>query len=1256
MIAFINMKTGRSKLLSLLHLVVILFTLAETQKHGAGITLSVVKESPNVFYSYIHTIFSFLNNLHSYFCVAYTNCVATLWHDGIYLFVHVSRATYLRIADLIFFTADSQSVHNFFLVGVLAAAQEIRQLLVSKIVGNDCIGTIFNAMKEHCEEPAIQQKACIIIQVLAPVLSDSDCQMVTSAIIRAMCQFPEDRGVAAEGCAAMFVIAQTDKGKGEILVNNCAHERLFFVLEHFADEQELVFLASECIWFLGWVRDLKTSMLLSACAGGLLKGAVCLIKKGADVNVGAGENTPLCQACKNGRDEMVQYLLTQGITDIQSALRLSLEMDHKNIVGLLLQHLGHDKEAGIIALSGLNLGDLCPEWLSPSLSGTTYSPPVMDRCWAEHIENAERTMQRRAVLSRNLTSEVEECAPLNYSLRKDSAVDPSETLYSQDDSFKRDSLDSTLSSDGDSSSLSSEVDFDTINEDTELSEESPLRARSISGASLPYSSFDPRVVSPLPSRNHVILPRIAHRSSLHDQQADRRPELKRRAFSNVERPSWATLNSYLGGEGASEVVQNGSISEFPPTGIFKMPSHSYLYSYDLQQSFVREGRPRSRSACSSLGDDNPSPPPDVGRQGETPNTDGSFATERKRRQSVRVISANATVRLIDASSNSMMSLQPIADASPLLLAHLAKVEKLDLSHNQLSYFPPALCDAMPELEYVNLSHNEFSSFPFFVIQDTNVKVLNLSHNKVKIKSHPSKSVSRTVMLESLNLSYNPECWFSEWIGDFFPGLTSLYLVGNKIKKLPDCSLKLQGLKTLDLSNNTLKEIPPKFLSECFALETLVLSNNCLSTLPECVADALKNLKTVRLNKNELGQKSSKKQFPFPRFVLKVSSLKIADLSSNYLEEIPSPRSWSTQQLKELILADNKIRKLSLEDVQKWAHLERLVLSDNCLKQLPADIGKLTSLTSLDLSRNTGITHLPDEMGRLTNLWDLQLSGLKLDLDSAILESKTQELIGFLHCRLKNSLPYYRMKLVAVGQAGRGKTTLLNQLREDKAPGPHHDVMVRDWLVRDTKAHCKVCQRKSVNYVITTWDFKARDDLYSAFQCLLTSRTLYLVVYDVSKGIHEIDALKPWLLNIQACAPEASVMIVGTHLDKVPKDHLGEVLEAIKERALGMCAGPGFPLVKSHVVLDCTEETSGVKALRTRILDLITRCKCTGHSLIGARVPQNFMRLQELLVHRTFDQEPPVLPLEKVHKVIQENDILMDDSEIQQAIRFMHEAG
>ena len=1132
---------------------------------------------------------------------------------------------------------------------MLTAAQEIRELLV----GSNCsehsgVEIIFKAMERHRLERNIQQKGLILIQALASLLSDGHCQLAVKAVIDAMCEFSSDKGIQAEGCVAMFVIAQIDCGKSELLVNNCAHERLFYILELFAEEAELMYLASECIWYLAFDRELKQSMLLSACAVGLLKLADCLIKKGADVNVGDGVNSPLCSACMNGKEDVVKFLLTQGITDIQSALKLSLDMGHGNIVGLLLQYLSHDKEAGIIALSNLNLGDLQPEWISPSLTGHRYSPPILETDWTEYLDDAQKTMQLRASLSRQLSRKTLERSQADVSTSSEADSDPE---------FARDQLSSLLNSTSLESSGDTEDSVDSFYDERigpDLTDKSPLRARSLSGACFPYSSRDPRIVSPYVDSNCVILPRTAQRRSF-DQQSPgyQRPSLKRRAVSDITGPSGllpsvSSTNSYPYRPHSSCGLASTIIEEDAHPGPFRLPENSFMYSWGHQENFTLSSSVLSSGASFEKGN-----LLSVTRR----SSYSDLGLRQRRKQSIKTIPDNATVRLMDLSRNNMESLQSIADSSQELLAHLSKVEKLYLNHNHLSDFPDELSKAMPKLQCVNLSHNEFCVLPFSFITFTNVRLLNLSNNKITISSsqHPNPE-KRAIMLESLNLSHNQISGIPEWLGNFFPALTSLYLAGNDINNLPALPLNLRQLRTLDLSNNNLKEIPPEFLSECLSLETLVASNNSLTSLPESIAASLTNLKTIRLNKNKLGERSSKKQFPIPRFLLTLPNVKVVDLSSNGLEEIPSPISWATQQLKELALADNKIRKLSLVGAEKWCQLERLTLSDNNLKQVPSGIGELTSLMSLDLSRNPGITSLPDEMGRLSSLWDLQLSGLKLDLDSAILESKAQELIGFLHSRLRNSVPYYCMNMVVVGKAGRGKTTLLNLILEKNATGPHHDVMVRDWYVKDTKAECKTCHRKNVNYVITTWDFKGRDDLHSAYHCLLSSRTLYLVVYDVSRGGSEIDDLRPWLLKINSYAPDASVMLVGTHKDKIPKQRVDDLLSDIKDRALSRCAGPGFPQFKLHVVLDCTAETSAVKTLRQRIMQLITKCKCKGHSLIGPRVPQNFLSLRNIIWKQVPRLELPILTLGNVRRLIQENELRMDDTEMEQAIKFMSEAG
>ncbi len=78
----------------------------------------------------------------------------------------------------------------------------------------------------------------------------------------------------------------------------------------------------------------------------LSQGVEILVELGADINYGEGEETPLCHACKREDVEMVQILLRKqhGSSDVQMALHIVLEKNNDTIIGLLLQHMGYDKE------------------------------------------------------------------------------------------------------------------------------------------------------------------------------------------------------------------------------------------------------------------------------------------------------------------------------------------------------------------------------------------------------------------------------------------------------------------------------------------------------------------------------------------------------------------------------------------------------------------------------------------------------------------------------------------------------------------------------------------------------------------------------------------------------------------------------------------------------------------------------------------------------------------------------------------------
>ena len=195
---------------------------------------------------------------------------------------------------------------------------------------------------------------------------------------------------------------------------------------------------------------------------------------------------------------------------------------------------------------------------------------------------------------------------------------------------------------------------------------------------------------------------------------------------------------------------------------------------------------------------------------------------------------------------------------------------------------------------------------------------------------------------------------------------------------------------------------------------------------------------VDLQHNKLGT--------IPGCLLQLPSLGELHLAHNKLEEFPEVLEWSTYLII-LDLSDNQLSSLPSNVVAPA--IRSLNIANNKFLTVPRCICSFTTLHSLNLSGNSNIVALPKEMGRLSYLSYLNLSGLKnLREPPKRLQKECRDCIRYLNSKLHSARGFYCMKLMVLGCANRGKTTLVAQLQgKEYGDEPTVGVDVSEWWYR-----------------------------------------------------------------------------------------------------------------------------------------------------------------------------------------------------------------
>ncbi len=162
--------------------------------------------------------------------------------------------------------------------------------------------------------------------------------------------------------------------------------------------------------------------------------------------------------------------------------------------------------------------------------------------------------------------------------------------------------------------------------------------------------------------------------------------------------------------------------------------------------------------------------------------------------------------------------------------------------------------------------------------------------------------------------------------------------GNTLADLQYCTL----LEHINLNNNKLVKIPV----EIFNLQHVTfldLGKNKLTKLPKELLQ-LEEITHFCLSDNQLDKGSLK-------FVVDLGTLTSLDLVSNKLSDSGFPSKLNLPLLENLDLAANLFSSVPSTICMDLPNLKSLTMSSNGIRGIAPEIGKLSRLTSLDLSSN-----------------------------------------------------------------------------------------------------------------------------------------------------------------------------------------------------------------------------------------------------------------------------------------------------------------
>ncbi|KAF8233382.1 L domain-like protein [Tricholoma matsutake] len=322
------------------------------------------------------------------------------------------------------------------------------------------------------------------------------------------------------------------------------------------------------------------------------------------------------------------------------------------------------------------------------------------------------------------------------------------------------------------------------------------------------------------------------------------------------------------------------------------------------------------------------------------------------------------LRVLDCRRNMIVGLG--------VVSALPKLHALSADHNALHALDLAVG---PCLATLDASHNEITQLELLSgVGGYALTSLDISH--AKLSSLDGLALGTLSSLRILRLDHNTFRSIPETLGELVH-LELLSCADNKLDALPEGIGKLGKLEVLDAHNNCLTEVTGQLWC-CGRLRRVNVTSNFLGVWhdppPPLViergggggtgegvngrkgsATSLGGAARVlpplvySLEKLYLGENRLSDDVLETLMIFK--GLRILNLSFNDLQDLPMNFLRNLTLLEELYLSGNKLTSLPTEDLHRMGRLSVLYLNGNRLQMLPQELGKVKSLTVLDVGSN-----------------------------------------------------------------------------------------------------------------------------------------------------------------------------------------------------------------------------------------------------------------------------------------------------------------